>query len=181
MLVTGTLFAVVLSMIAKALVVGSRTQSTLSHKIAVHRQASMALDAIVRNAEMARLTGNVELMEGATPTTVPTVFTSIQNDPSPPKELLLSVKEGGATIYDAPLPIVVGYFLNKADNTLREMHYPDDGTWLAIPGTPADGKVLARDVRQFDVKLESNPVPVLTVRVRVASIAEPIVTQTTLE
>ena len=101
---TGTLFAIVLSMIAQALVTGSRTQAQLSHKIAVHRQASMALDMLVRDAEMARYAANLRLIEGAANNPVPDVFTKVQNSPIPPVELWISRVEAGTTLYDAPLP-----------------------------------------------------------------------------
>ena len=155
-MVTGTLFAIVLSMIAQALVTGSRTQAQLSHKIAVHRQASMALDSLVRDAEMARFSANIRLIEGVANNPVPDVFTQFQNVPAPPVGLNISHTQSGATIYD------------------------DTGAIMA--GTPPDGKVLARDVRDFDVKMDlSGPSPVLTARVKVATLNDHVVQELSLE
>jgi Tfp pilus assembly protein PilW len=180
-MVTGVLFAVVLSMIAQALVVGSRSQRELSHKIAVHRQASMALDAIVRDAEMARFRNNVTYVVGNVQNPVPSLATQIRNSPVPPKELQFTRMEQGATIYDPPQPIKVGYFHNTNDDTLRQVFYESDGSTI-LPGTPSDGKVLVRDVRDFDAKLVlSGALPVLTVRVQVATINEYVVTEVTME
>jgi type II secretory pathway pseudopilin PulG len=190
-MVTGTLFAVVLSMIAQALVVGSRSQRQLSHKIAVHRQASMALDALVRDAEMARYNANVRLIVGAVAGPVPAtdadadadIFTEVQNAPAPPTELQFTRMEPGATLYDPPRQIKVGYYRNTTDDTLRQVYYESDGTTI-VSGTPPDGKVLVRDVRDFDVKLVISAVtnlPVLTARIQVATINEHVVTEVTLE
>lgn len=188
---TGTLFAIVLSMIAQALVVGSRTQTQLSHKIAVHRQASMALDALVRDAEMARYNANVRLIvgtvEGPVPATDsdtdPDIFTEVENTPADPKELQFTRMEQGATQYLPPQRIKVGYYRNIADDTLRQVYYESDGITIR-PGTPPDGKVLASDVQDFDVKLELSAVTglnVLTARIQVATINEHVVTEVTLE
>lgn len=179
-MVTGTLFAIVLSMIAQALVTGSRTQAQLSHKIAVHRQASMALDSLVRDAEMARFSANIRLIEGVANNPVPDVFTQVQNVPAPPVELNISHTQSGATIYDEPEQIAVGYFRNSTDDTLRRVLYDDTGAIMA--GTPPDGKVLARDVRDFDVKMDlSGPSPVLTARVKVATLNDHVVQELSLE
>ena len=179
-MVTGTLFAIVLSMIAQALVTGSRTQAQLSHKIAVHRQASMALDSLVRDAEMARFSANIRLIEGVANNPVPDVFTQVQNLPAPPVELHISRTQSGATIYDVPEQIVVGYFRDSTDDTLRRVLYDDMGAIIA--GTPPDGKVLARDVRDFDVKMDlSGPSPVLTARLKVATLNDHVVQELSLE
>ncbi|MCA9779622.1 MAG: prepilin-type N-terminal cleavage/methylation domain-containing protein [Candidatus Eremiobacteraeota bacterium] len=180
-MVTGTLFAIVLSMIAQALVTGSRTQAQLSHKIAVHRQASMALDMLVRDAEMARYAANLRLIVGAANNPVPNVFTKVQNSPIPPVELWISRVEAGATLYDPPEPIIVGYFRNTDDNTLRRLLYDQTGT-AVLAGTPADGKILARDVRDFDVKIDNSGFsPVLTARLKVATLNEHVVQELSLE
>ena len=180
-MVTGTLFAIVLSMIAQALVTGSRTQAHLSHKIAVHRQASMALDSLVRDAEMARFSANLRLIQGAANNPVPNVFTQVQNVPAPPVELWISRTQSGATIYDEPEPIIVGYFRNSTDDTLRRLLYDETGSAI-IPGTPPDGKILARDVRDFEVKMDlSGTSPVLTAGLKVATLNDHVVQELSLE
>lgn len=180
-MVTGTLFAIVLSMIAQALVTGSRTQAQLAHKITVHRQASMALDALVRDAEMARFSANIRLIEGVANNPIPDVFTIVKNVPAPPVELWISRTQSGATLYDEPEQIIVGYFQNSTDDTLRRFLYDETGTAI-LAGTPPDGKVMARDVRDFDIKMDlSGPSPVLTARLKVATLNDYVVQELSLE
>lgn len=177
-LVTGTLFGIVMTMVGRALVLGYRAQSTISQKIQVHREASAALDMLVRDAQLARFSGNVNLNIASSPTTVPTTLTSV----TVANEFRIDRMTGGTTLYDAPVPISVGYWRRNSDKTLRRTQYNSSGTVLA--GTPAGGKVVGRDVQEFQVSLVpdyTTGLSTLTAELTVSTIQEPLSTQVYLE
>jgi type II secretory pathway pseudopilin PulG len=179
-LVTGILFSVVLSMVAKAMVVGHQAQSSLSHKVHIHRQASTALDLLVRDAEVARFFSNVSFITPLGPT-LP--FPATETQANNPNELRITRMEGGTTIYDPPAQIHVGYWRSATDSTLRRTLYMADGLTV-IPGTDAGGKVVARDVKEFDAKMVGNlttGLSVLTVRLKVGTMEERVTKSMSLE
>lgn len=178
-LVTGGLFAVVLTMIAQAMVVGHRAQSGLSHRIDVHRQAANALDLLVRDVEMARYSTFLRYQVGLVGNPVPTSVTVVDS----PNELRVVRMQAGTTLYDAPERVVVSYWRNPVDSTFRRTLYDSTGSAI-LSGTPPDGKVIARDVKRFDIKMEANPVTglsTLTTRLNVATMGDPVKTEISLE
>lgn len=183
-IVTGALFSIVLTMVAQALVAGQRTQSLLSHKIAVYRQASMALDQLVRDAQAGRVISNLQYSVGGSVVSFPSDFTQAKFEPpSPPTELLVSLRKEGLTPYSPSVPVRVGYWRNVADSTLRRTLY-DGSTGAPLAGTDPSGKVLVRDVKDFDFKLAVNPSTSLntfTARIRISTIAEPVSAEIALE
>ena len=177
-LVTGTLFGIVMTMVGRALVLGHRAQSTISQKIQFHREASAALDMLVRDAQMARFSGNVNLNVASSPTTVPSTLTSV----TVANEFRIDRMTQGATLYDVPIPISVGYWRRSSDKTLRRTQYDASGTVLA--GTPAGGKVVGRDVQEFQVSLvpdATTGLSTLTAELTVSTLQEPLSTQVYLE
>lgn len=178
-LVTGSLFAIVLTMVGKAMVMGHRAQSNISEKISIHRAASNALDVLVRDAEMARLTSRVYLFIGLSPQLVPTTATSI----GVANEFRIDSLVQGTTIYDPPDSISVGYWRSTPDNTLRRSLYDPSDPSNPLPGTPAGGKILARDVSNFQISLNpdvTTGLGTLTAVLTVSTI-RPLTTQVTLE
>lgn len=170
-LVTGVLFSVVLTMIAQAMVTGHRSQRSLSHKIDIYRKASTALDFLIRDVESAQLRAALSYISGGAPNPVPTTTTVVDG----PNELRIARSEGGATIYDTPAQIFVGYRRDSTDSTLRRTVY--DSVANPLPGTPALGRVIAKDVKAFDVKLTedtSTSLWALTVRLQIGTIGEPL-------
>lgn len=170
-LVTGSLFAVVLTMVARAMVVGQHAQTTLSHKVDIVRKASTGLDLLVRDAEAAQYSTRLTYLDNGTVTALPTTFTVVDT----PDELRVRRTAAGATIYDLPHDIDVGYWRDPADLTLHRTIY-DSG--------PPQDKIIARDVGIFDFQVAPNAttgLSVVTARVKVGTINEPVFTEFSLE
>ena len=80
------------------------------------------------------------------------------------------------------MAISVGYWRRNSDKTLRRTQYNSSGTVLA--GTPAGGKVVGRDVQEFQVSLVpdyTTGLSTLTAELTVSTIQEPLSTQVYLE
>lgn len=170
-LVTGSLFAIVLTMVARAMVVGQHAQTTLSHKVDIVRKASTALDLLVRDAEAGQFITRLTYLHTGTVTALPAAFTVVDT----PDELKVRRTAAGPTIYDLPHDIDVGYWRDPADLTLHRTLY-DSG--------PPQDKIIARDVGRFDFQVVPNAttgLSVVTVRVKVGTINDPVFAEFSLE
>lgn len=177
-LITGTLFGIVMTMVGRALVLGYRAQSNISQKIQVHREASTALDQLVRDAELARLSSRIYLVVASSPQTVPSTAVSV----TVANEFRIDHMAQGPTIYDDPVPISVGYWRRDSDKTLRRTLY--DAAGVPLPNTPADGKIVGRDVQDFQVSLVPDPttgLATLTAEATISTLERPLSTQVYLE
>ena len=180
-LVTGVLFSVILGMIAQAMAMGYQSQRNLSQKVDTYRKASTALDLLIRDVEVAQNTSFLRYFGGGSTGAVPAG--PVPTEVNHPDEFQITRTEGGVTIYDPPSQIMVGYRRLATDSTLRRTLY-DPTVPTFLPGTPPTGRIVAKDVNSFDIRLDADPsssLSILTVRIQVGTIAEPLTKQIWVE
>lgn len=181
-LITGSLFAVILGMVGQAMVLGHRSQRSLSTKLEAVRRASLALDLLVRDAQSARLSTRVTYRNpGLSP--VPTTLTTVSGGDEFRVDRFQQAAVG--LLGD---PVSVGYWLvpgaGVADGTVNRTMYDRANPGNFINGYTANGRILVRDVRDFQVSMVQTAVPTLwslNAQISVSTVGPPVTAAVTLE
>lgn len=178
-LVTGTLFGIILTMVAQAMVVGQRSQRTVSQKLVAVRNASLALDRIVRDCEAAVVDTRVRLRN---PVSMNFGLTQIQG----PREFAINRFHNPGAIGTPPVEVVVGYWMMKPPTelgTLQRMMYQANG-FTPFSDFTATGRSVAMDVRDFRVSKTLNPatgLSTIVVELSVSTVGAPVKAEVSLE
>lgn len=160
-MVAGAVMSLILTMVGQALVMGLESQQRSTEKVQAVRQATIALELLARDYSMVYQSGVVNLL--ATPTR-----------PGVANELRIT-NYRTATNPEVPERVTKGYWYVPSDKTVRRLVY-QDGTTTPMPDQPPDGKIIARDVREFLVSSQTvGSLTVLRAEMYVAEIAEPII------
>ncbi len=146
LIVAGALFAIFTGMVAQAMVMGHRAQRTVSSKLDSVRHASLALDLLMRDLQSAPSSAFVQL--NAVP--VPATLTR----PTPAQELRITRFRAAGLPSSVPTEVTAGYWLDDSTGeegewTVRRILYDDAGS--PLPGEYSGGKIIVRDVREFEV------------------------------
>ncbi len=181
-LVTGSLFVLILTMVGQAMVLGHRSQRSISTKLESVRRASLALDLLVRDALSARISSRVTYRNpGAT--TVPGTLTTVSGGG---QELRIDrFQRSDTTLFGDP--VSVGYwFVPGADppttGTVQRIIY--DPFENPIAGYTSDGKTLVRNVRDFQVSRVFDATTnlwTLNAQISVGTVGRPITAAVSLE
>lgn len=174
-LVAGALMGIFMTMVARALVMGFRTQARASEKVQAVREATMALDEIARDVSTADPQAALSLSLGLPPT----ALTSTPTRADVSKEFRIS----GWHRYDGypayPDGVITGYWYVPATATapgsLRKIVY-DSYSLNPLPSQLPNGKILVRNVRDFLVSRQVvGGADVVRCELFVDQIAKPVV------
>lgn len=171
LLVTGSLFGLFTGMVGGALVLAQRTQEQAVVKLDAIRHASLAEDLLARDIEAARFSSRVTLDNAPLPADAlrptadqPLMVARLRQDPASTyddvTEEVVAVywfephpEEDGVVTADSPPPSKPG----QLRRTLFEA-----ASMTPVDGETEDGRVLARNVRDFQVLSDSSSGVALT-------------------
>lgn len=180
-LVTGSLFVLILTMVGQAMVLGHRSQRSISTKLESVRRASLALDLLVRDALSARISSRVTYRNpGAT--TVPGTLTTVSGG----HELRIDrFQRNDVSLFGDP--VSVGYWYAPgadppATGTVQRVLY--DPLGAPTLGYTGAGKTLVRNVRDFQVSRTFDAATnlwTLNAQISVGTVGRPITAAVSLE
>lgn len=184
LMVTGSLFGLFTGMVASALVMAQRTQDKTVVKLDAIRHASLAEDLLARDIEAARFSSrvtvdNLPLPSGSLRPTAeqPLMVARLRQDPSSSHDD--ATEEVVAVYWFEPhpqesLPVTADSDPPSRPGKLRRTLF-DAASMAPVEGESEHGRVLARDVRDFQVASDSSAGVWLTrVDLWVNSVGHPI-------